>query len=79
MKQTPTVVNNNIFLIKINAVENGSAVNIGENYLLDWSNSTKMSQGYGQNFGDKSGFIGMRNEVDDRDLIDSPSTFQKKL
>lgn len=70
-------ININIVLIKINSFENASAVNIGQNLLADWNNSDKKTQGYGQNFGDDSGFIGTKSCVDDRDLIDSPSTFQK--
>ncbi|WP_051348733.1 hypothetical protein [Peribacillus kribbensis] len=64
-------------MLKINSFENASAVNIGQNLLADWNNSDKKVQGYGQNFGDDSGFIGTNSAVDDRDLIDSPSTFQK--
>ncbi|MBF7082220.1 hypothetical protein IT084_04425 [Desulfallas sp. Bu1-1] len=66
----------NIFFIKINSIENASAFNVGQNYLVDWTNSDKRNQGFGQNYGDKSGFIGTQSIVDDKDLIDSPS--QKK-
>ncbi|HET7657094.1 MAG TPA: hypothetical protein VFK37_02300, partial [Bacillales bacterium] len=52
---TPSV-SINIFLFKINSFENASAVNIGENFLADWHNSSKKSQGFGQNFGDDSCF-----------------------
>lgn len=60
----------NIFLFKINSFENASAVNIGENFLADWYNSSKKSQGYGQNFGDDSTFH-TKSGVDDRDILDS--------
>jgi len=70
-------ININIFLLKINSFENASAVNIGQNLLADWNNSDKKTQGFGQNFGDESGFIGTKSCVDDRDQIDSPATFQK--
>ncbi|HET7627888.1 MAG TPA: hypothetical protein VFK44_05810 [Bacillales bacterium] len=69
---TPSV-SINIFLFKINSFENASAVNIGENYLADWTNSSKKSQGFGQNFGDDSCFM-TRSSVDDRDLVDSPQS-----
>lgn len=69
-------ININIFMIKINSFENASAVNIGQNLLADWHNSDKKNQGYGQNFGDKSDFLGTRSVVDDRDQIDSPSSFE---
>lgn len=60
----------NIFLFKINSFENASAVNIGENHLLDWKNSSKKNQGFGQNFGDDS-FFRTKSGVDDRDVLDS--------
>ena len=60
----------NIFLFKINSFENASAVNIGENFLADWNNSSKKSQGFGQNFGDESSFQ-TKSAVDDRDVFDS--------
>ncbi len=68
---SPSIVIN-IFLFKINSFENASAVNIGENYLADWSNSDKKTQGFGQNFGDEGDFIATRSYVDDRDAIDNP-------
>jgi hypothetical protein len=60
----------NIFLFKINSFENASAVNIGENFLADWNNSSKKNQGFGQNFGDES-FFQTKSGVDDRDVLDS--------
>lgn len=70
-------ININIFLLKINSFENASAVNIGQNLLADWNNADKKTQGFGQNFGDDSNFVGLNSGVDDRDQIDSPSSFQK--
>ncbi|MEH7124869.1 hypothetical protein V7122_02980 [Bacillus sp. JJ1532] len=72
-------ININIFLLKINSFENCSAVNIGQNLLADWNNADKKTMGYGQNFGDDSCFLGTQSSVDDRDLIDSPSSFEKNL
>ncbi len=69
-------ININIFMIKINSFENASAVNIGQNLLAEWHNSDKKNQGYGQNFGDASEFAANRSCVDDRDQIDSPSSFE---
>ncbi|GHH98365.1 hypothetical protein [Neobacillus kokaensis] len=69
-------ININIFMIKINSFENASAVNIGQNLLAEWHNSDKKNQGYGQNFGDHSDFFATRSFVDDRDQIDSPSSFE---
>ena len=77
MNNKPTIVTNNIFILKINAVENASAVNIGENYLQDWNNSSKHTQGFGHNYGDDSDFYGLQSKIDDRDLIDAPAIFNK--
>ncbi|WP_053368813.1 hypothetical protein [Bacillus sp. FJAT-27245] len=66
-------------MIKINSFENASAVNIGQNLLAEWQNSDKRNQGYGQNYGDDTAFVGNRNMVDDRDQIDSPASFESCL
>lgn len=68
-------VNINIFVLKINSFENASAVNVGQNVLADWNNSDKKTQGFGQNFGDGSDFVSPQSFIDDRDQVDSPSTF----
>ncbi|HEX7056783.1 MAG TPA: hypothetical protein VF260_06260 [Bacilli bacterium] len=77
MPKPSTVIN--IFLLKINSIENASAVNIGQNFLAEWSNSDKRTQGFGQNFGDESGFVATRSFVDDRDAIDSPTINKSSL
>ncbi|WHY75641.1 hypothetical protein QNH20_16070 [Neobacillus sp. WH10] len=71
-------ININIFMIKINSFENASAVNIGQNLLAEWHNSDKKNQGFGQNFGDKSNIVGTRSFVDDKDQIDSLSSFDSR-
>ncbi|MEH7335413.1 hypothetical protein V7161_22590 [Neobacillus drentensis] len=71
-------ININIFMIKINSFENASAVNIGQNLLAEWHNSDKKNQGYGQNFGDCSDFVATRSFVDDKDQIDSPTSFDSQ-
>ncbi|UOQ44041.1 hypothetical protein MUN89_19590 [Halobacillus salinarum] len=63
----------NIFNFKINSFENASAVNVGQNILAEWHNSDKKNQGFGSNYGDSSSFSGLRNLVDDRDVIDDAS------
>lgn len=68
-------VNINIFILKINSFENASAVNVGQNVLADWNNSDKKTQGFGQNFGDGSEFVNTQGFIDDRDQVDSPSSF----
>ena len=72
-------ININIYMIKINSFENASAVNIGQNLLAEWQNSDKRNQGYGQNYGDDATYVGNRNLVDDKDQIDSPSSFESSL
>lgn len=62
-------------MLKINSFENASAVNVGQNLLADWNNSDKKTQGFGQNFGDESAFLSPQSFVDDRDQVDSPSSF----
>ncbi|WP_226670220.1 hypothetical protein [Metabacillus litoralis] len=70
-----TSININIYLLKINSFENASAVNVGQNLLAEWHNSDKKTQGFGQNFGDEGAFVGTRSFVDDRDGVDSPSSY----
>jgi hypothetical protein len=74
---TPSIVIN-IFNFKINSFENASAVNVGQNILADWNNTDKKNQGFGQNFGDSSAFMGTKSMVDDRDLIDAPTSYEKE-
>ncbi|WP_042463207.1 hypothetical protein [Neobacillus dielmonensis] len=68
-------INININIIKVNSFENASAINVGQNLLAEWHNSDKKNQGFGQNMGDGSHFLGTRSCVDDRDQIDSASSF----
>ena len=61
----------NIFCIKVNNVENASALNVGQNLLNDWKNHAKFNQGFGQVIGDANKTSKVRNRVDDPDMIDS--------
>ncbi|WP_128894946.1 hypothetical protein [Longirhabdus pacifica] len=63
-------------MIKVNAIENASALNVGQNLLADWNNSDKRNQGFGSNQADHTNFLAPKSFVDDRDLIDSPATFE---
>lgn len=74
-----STVINNIFILKINSIENASAVNVGQNFLAEWTNSDKRLQGYGQNYGDEASFVGNRHFVDDRDQVDSPALQRSAL
>ncbi|MEH7387585.1 hypothetical protein V7147_19595 [Bacillus sp. JJ1521] len=69
-------ININIKIIKVNSFENASAINVGQNLLAEWHNSDKKNQGFGQNMGDDSDFFGTRSFVDDRDQLDSNSSFE---
>ncbi|WP_155994981.1 hypothetical protein [Tuberibacillus calidus] len=68
----------NICMIKVNSFENASAINVGNNLLAEWHNSDKKNMGLGQNMGDGSSFLGTRSMVDDRDQIDSASSFESE-
>ncbi|MBE3587012.1 MAG: spore germination protein [Thermoanaerobacteraceae bacterium] len=63
----------NIFLLKINAIENGSALNVGQNFLAEWNSTAKRNEGTGSNYGDGTMFSGAANYVDDGDFMDQPS------
>ncbi|WP_074729040.1 hypothetical protein [Paenibacillus naphthalenovorans] len=66
-------------MLKINSIENASAVNVGQNFLAEWTNSDKRLQGYGQNYGDEASFAGNRHFVDGRDQVDSPALQRSAL
>lgn len=74
----PAQFNINIHIIKVNSFENASAINVGNNLLAEWHNSDKKNMGLGQNMGDGSCFLGTRSMVDDRDQIDSASSFESE-
>ncbi|MFD2171035.1 spore germination protein [Tumebacillus lipolyticus] len=63
----------NIFSIKVNNIENASAMNVGQNLLNDWKNNSKYNQGYGQLIGDGNEQKRVKSKIDDRDRIDAPS------
>lgn len=63
----------NIFNIKVNNVENASALNVGQNLLNDWKNNSKYNQGYGQLIGDNNEQKRLKSRVDDPDMIDAPT------
>jgi hypothetical protein len=63
----------NIFSIKVNNVENASALNVGQNLLNDWKNNSKYNQGYGQLIGDGNDQSKVRSKVDDPDMLDAPT------
>jgi hypothetical protein len=63
----------NIFYVRINSIENGSAFNVGQSMLSDWYNSDKKNQGFGQSYGDETDFFSPQSFIDDRDQIDAPS------
>ena len=63
----------NIFSIKVNNVENASALNVGQNLLNDWKNHAKYNQGFGQLIGDANKTSKLRSRVDDPDMLDAPT------
>ncbi|MEW6274679.1 MAG: spore germination protein [Bacillota bacterium] len=66
----PVVIN--IFFLKINAITYGSAVNIGQNYLGEWSSVSKINSGTGSLYGDQSYLESDEVCLDDSDLFDMP-------
>jgi len=66
----PIVIN--IFFLKINVIETGSALNIGENYLGEWSSVRKVNSGTGSLYGDQSTQDISNVCLDDSDLFDMP-------
>lgn len=62
----------NIFSIKVNNVENASALNVGQNLLNDWKNHAKYNQGFGNVMGDANKQRSLKSRVDDPDLFDAP-------
>lgn len=75
---SPTQFYINICMIKVNSFENASAINVGNNLLAEWQNSDKKNMGLGQNMGDNSSYLGTKSMVDDRDQIDSASSFESE-
>jgi len=75
----PAQFNIHIHIIKVNSFENASAINVGNNLLAEWHNSDKKNMGLGQNMGDGSSFLGTKSMVDDRDQIDSASSFESEF
>lgn len=77
MPNSPSIIIN-INIIKVNSFENASAINVGQNLLAEWHNSDKKNMGLGQNMGDGSEFWGTKSMVDDRDVLDSPASFESE-
>lgn len=66
----PIVIN--IFFLKINAITEGSAVNIGQNYLGEWNSISKTNSGTGSLYGDQSNQESENTYLNDSDLFDMP-------
>ena len=66
----PVVIN--IFFLKINVIQYGSAFNIGQNYLGEWSSVSKVNSGTGSLYGDQSTQDSSNVCLDDSDLFDVP-------
>lgn len=63
----------NIWSIKVNGMENSSALNIGTNILLGFESHSKTTMGNGRVTGDYGVLPSLFTAVDDRDLIDTPA------
>lgn len=62
----------NIWSIKVNGMENSSALNIGTNFLCGFGSNSKTMMGNGRINGDYGVLPSLFTAVDDRDLIDTP-------
>ncbi len=62
----------NIWSIKVNGMENSSALNIGTNILLGFESHSKTTYGNGRVTGDHGVLPSWITWVDDRDLVDTP-------
>jgi len=62
----------NIFLIKVNVLQTGAALNVGQNFLPDWTAFSKTNSGTGSQYGDASNMWGKDICLDDADLVDMP-------
>lgn len=65
----PSVVIN-IGTINVTRIENTSSLNIGRNYLRDFSSDNKSNQGLGTILGGTNSFPHSLNLVDDPDVMD---------
>ena len=75
----PVVIN--IFFLKINAMQNTSSLNIGQNYIDDLNSFYKSNTGTGSQYGDQTSMDQGDVLLDDSDLVDMPSvkeTFPKR-
>jgi hypothetical protein len=76
----PVVIN--IFFLKINVIQDGSALNIGENHLTDWNSFSKTNAGTGSLYGDRGEMDSGDIFLQDPDLVDTPcqkDTFLNKI
>jgi hypothetical protein len=71
MNVTPVMVN--VAGLKINAIDNGSAVHLGSAQQIDLFVSYKLNQGIGEQNGDESPIALSLSWVSDSERIDSPT------
>lgn len=67
----PVVIN--MFFLKINAMQNTSSLNIGQNYIDDLNSFYKSNTGTGSTYGDQTNVDQGDVLLDDSDLVDMPS------
>lgn len=73
----PVVIN--IFWIKVNVLQTGAALGVGQNFMPEWKAYHKVNNGVGSQYGDGSSVLGNDACVDDSDLVDFPVFQQRQL
>jgi len=66
------ILNINVFLIKINVLQTGAVIGMGQNFLPAWTPIHKTTAGTGSQYGDGSCILGTNSCIDDSDLSDLP-------
>lgn len=66
------VLNINLFLVKINVLQTGAVIGMGQNFLPAWTPIHKTTAGTGSQYGDGSCILGTNSAIDDSDLLDIP-------
>ncbi|HHW42516.1 hypothetical protein GFC01_02225 [Desulfofundulus thermobenzoicus] len=69
----------NIFFLKINVIQTGAAIGVGQNFFPDWTAISKSNSGIGSQYGDASDVDGSNIVFDDSDLTDMPVCQQRRL
>ncbi|WP_078060590.1 hypothetical protein [Desulfotomaculum copahuensis] len=73
----PVVIN--IFWIKVNVVQTGAVLGVGQNFMPEWRAFNKTNNGVGSQYGDACSVTETNACVDDSDFMDFPVLQQRQL